>query len=311
LQTSLFLPCKLAYNTYKALLKDTREGISLSRQQLYELDCLLTPLLKRGQSISHIYTAHKEEIPCSMKTLYNYIDQGIFTARNIDLPQKVKYKACKKKKKESTVEYAYREGRTYKDFQAFIQKHPESNVIELDTVHGGNKAGKVMLTLLFRNCNLLLIILMSDCTKECVKSVFDRLEEALGLETFRNTFPVILTDNGSEFKGPEDLEKSYSKGERTKVFFCDPLASWQKGKLEKNHEYIRKIIPKGTTLTGFEQDDMTLMANHINSTTRASLNGRTPFELAQLLLDKKLIQAVKLKSIPADEIMLKQSLLKH
>ncbi|MCX7748377.1 MAG: IS30 family transposase [Clostridia bacterium] len=306
-----FYRANVAYDTYKALLKDTREGISLSRQQLYELDRLLTPLLKRGQSISHIYTSHKEEIPCSMKSLYNYIDQGIFTARNIDLPKKVKYKSRKKKRKEPTVDFAYREGRTYKDFQAFMQEHPESNVIEMDTVHGSNKMGKVMLTLLFRNCNLMLIFLMPDCTEECVKNIFDRFEEALGLETFKNTFPLILTDNGPEFKRPEAVEKSCSKGERTKVFFCDPLASWQKAKLEKNHTYIRKVIPKGTTLIGFEQEDMTIIANHINSTARASLNGRTPFELAQLLLDKKLFHAARLKSIPADEIMLKQSLLKH
>lgn len=119
------------------------------------------------------------------------------------------------------------------------------------------------------------------------------------------------SDNGPEFKSPEDIEKSYSKGERTKVFFCDPLASWQKAKLEKNHEYIRKIIPKGIPLAGFDQEDMTLMANHINSTARASLNGRTPFELAQLLLDKKLIHTARLKQIPADEIILKKSLLKY
>ncbi len=306
-----FYRANVAYDTYKSLLKDTREGIALSRQQLYELDCLITPLLKRGQSIAHIYAGHKDEIPCSMKSLYNYIDQGIFTARNIDLPKKVKYKARKKKRKEPTTDYAYREGRTYKDFLLFIQEHPETNVVEADTVHGSNKTGNVMLTMLFRNCNLMLIILMPDCTKECVKKVFDSFESALGFETFTHTFPIILTDNGPEFKGPVDVEKSLSGGERTKVFFCDPLASWQKAKLEKNHGYIRKVIPKGMPLTGLIQEDMTLLANHINCTARASLNGRNPLELAQLLLDFKLIHAAGLNPIPADEIMLKQSLLKH
>jgi len=301
----------VAYDTYKSLLKDSREGIALSRQQLYELDCLITPLIKRGQSIAHIYTGHKDEIPCSMKSLYNYIDQGIFTARNIDLPKKVKYKARKKKRKEPVTDYAYREGRTYKDFLSFIQEHPETNVVELDTVHGSNKTGNVMLTMLFRNCSLMLIILMTDCTKECVKKVFDGFEAALGFETFTNTFPIILTDNGPEFKGPADVEKSLSGGERTKVFFCDPLASWQKAKLEKNHGYIRKVIPKGIPITGLTQEDLTLLANHINCTARASLNGRNPLELAQLLLDKKLIHAAGLKPVPADDIMLKKSLLKH
>ena len=63
-----------AHTAYVEQLKGAREGIALSRQQLYELDCLLTPLLKQGQSISHIYAADEEEIPCSIKTIYNYID---------------------------------------------------------------------------------------------------------------------------------------------------------------------------------------------------------------------------------------------
>lgn len=306
-----FYRANVAYSTYKALLKDTREGIALSRQQLYELDCLITPLLKRGQSIAHIYLAHEDEIPCSLRSLYNYIDQGVFTARNIDLPKKVKYKARKKKRQKPAVDYTYREGRSYKDFQELIKNSPEINVVEMDTVHGSNKTGNVMLTMLFRNCNLMLITLMPECTKESVKNVLGDLESRLGTEIFNKTFPILLTDNGPEFKGAEDLEKSCCSGSRTKVFYCDPLASWQKAKLEKNHVYIRRVIPKGMKINGLNQDDMTLLSNHINSTVRASLNGRTPFELAQLLLDKTLIQATNLKPIPADKITLNKSLLKR
>lgn len=301
----------LAYDTYKALLKDTRIGIGLSRQELYELDCLVTPLLKQGQSIGHIFATHKDEIPCSIKTLYNYIDQGIFTARNIDLPKKVKYKERKKKKQGPTIDYAYRENRTYKDFQTYIQEHPDVNVVEMDTVHGSNKTGNVMLTLLFRSCNLMLIILMPECTKECVKLVFDHLKKALGVVNFKAIFPVILTDNGPEFKGPDDIEHNDNWEERTKVFFCDPLASWQKAKLEKNHEYIRKVIPKGIPLTEYTQGELTLLTNHINSTARASLNGRTPHELAQLLIHSKLFETMELELIASDKVMLKPSLLKH
>lgn len=300
----------VAYDTYKALLKDTREGIYLSREELYELDCLITPLLKQGQSIGHIFATHKDEIPCSMKTLYNYIDQGIFTARNIDLPKKVKYKARKKKRNEPAIDYSYRENRTYKDFQKYMEEYPETNVVELDTVHGSNKAGKVMLTLLFRNCNFMLIVLMPECKQDCVKEVFEKLEERLGLDIFRRLFPVIITDNGSEFKGAEVLEYDKNGEQRCKLFYCDPLASWQKAKLEKNHEYIRKVIPKGVPLTEYTQKDMVSLMNHINSTTRASLNGRTPYELAQLLLHPDLLTVMEVQSIPADEILLKPFLLK-
>ena len=100
----------------------------------------------------------------------------------------------------------------------------------------------------------------------------------------QKTFGAILTDNGSEFKNPQLLETSLSGERRTFVFYCDPMASWQKGRLERNHEFIRYILPKGHPFDKLSRQSVVLMMNHINSTTRASLNGRTPFELASLLL---------------------------
>ena len=82
------------------------------------------------------------------------------------------------------------------------------------------------------------------------------------------------------------------------VFYCDPMASWQKGRLEKNHEFIRYIIPKGMTFAGLNQEQVTLITNHINSVARASLNGCTPFELAQLLIDRKLLDLCQLEGFP-------------
>lgn len=217
----------------------------------------------------------------------------------------------KKKRIESVIDYSYRKNRTFKEFQAYIRENPDENVVELDTVHGSNKTGNVMLTMLFRNCNFMIIFLMPECNKECVKQVFDNLTELLGIEAFRTIFPIILTDNGSEFKGAEELENDKMTTPRTRMFYCDPLASWQKAKLEKNHEYIRKVILKGVALIGQTQEDMTLLTNHINSTARASLNGRTPYELAQLLLPMRLFEAIKLGLIEADKVTLKPSLLKH
>jgi len=222
-----FYRANAAHDAYISQLRNSREGICLSHQQLYELDCLITPLLKQGQSIAHIYSSHSDEIPCSMKTIYNYIDQGIFTARNIDLPKKVKYRPRKKRKSESTIDYSCREGRTYKDFLTYMSENADTNVVEMDTVHGSKKRGKTMLTFLFRNCNLMIIILIDACTRECVEAAIDNLSSKLGVKKFRKIFPVILTDNGPEFKGPDVLEKTKDGEERTKVFFCDPLASWQ------------------------------------------------------------------------------------
>lgn len=300
-----------AHTAYREQLKGSREGIALSKSQIHELDCLLSPLLKQGQSIAHIYAAHEAEMPCSSRTIYNYIDQGVFSVRNIDLPKKVKYKPRKKKKTEQGMDYAYRDGRTYQDFQKWMTEHIDSDVVEMDTVHGQRSSGKVMLTMLFRNCSLMLMFLINECSQKCVTEVFDHLTEILGVESFRKCFPLILTDNGAEFKNPLAFEKTDSGEQRTHVFYCDPLASWQKGRLEKNHEFIRKVIPKGRSFDGLTQEDMTLLENHINSTARASLNGRTPFQLAQLLLRPEVLEGLELREIKSDEIILKPSLLRR
>lgn len=300
-----------AWSSYVERLKASREGISLTREQLYELDCLLTPLLKQGQSIAHIYAVHRNEIPCSVKTLYNYIDMGILTARNIDLPKKVKYKPRKRKHKEPEIDYACREGRTYKDFLEYMEKNGEANVVELDTVHGARAKGSVMMTMLLRNTSLMLIFLLPDCTQASVKAVFDQLTDKLGMEEFRKCFPVILTDNGSEFKNPKSLEMTDNGQERTRIFYCDPLAASQKAKLEKNHEFIRRVLAKGQSLEGYTQKDMTLLANHINSTARSSLNNRTPFELAELLNSEKLLKVLGLKKIEHDKVVLTPQLFRE
>ncbi len=173
----------------------------------------------------------------------------------------------------------------------------------------GGKSEKVLLTILFRNCSLMLIFLMDADRQDNVEDVFQRIYIHLGADLYRKLFPVILTDNGASFKKPDIFERP--EGELlSHVFYCDPMASWQKGRLEKNHEFIRYIIPKGMTFAGLNQEQVTLITNHINSVARASLNGCTPFELAQLLIDRKLLDLCQLERIPANQVILKPSLLK-
>jgi len=145
------------------------------------------------------------------------------------------YKPRKKRKGLTTRDYAYKSGRTYKDIEKFMEENPEINIVEMDTVKGTNEAGKVMLTMLFRNCTFMLIFLIQSDNQTCVCDVFDRLTQSIGVEMFNKLFPVILTDNGSEFKNSWMLEATQDGEIRTKIFYCDPQASWQKGKLEKNH----------------------------------------------------------------------------
>ena len=202
-----------------------------------------------------------------------------------------------------------RKGRTYEDFEKYLLENPDTSVVEMDTVEG-KKGGKVLLTMLFRNSKLMLAFLLQDKTRNSVLKVFNWLESILGNELFEKTFPVILTDNGIEFSNPLSLEFNYDGIGRTRIFFCNPGASYQKGAIEKNHEFIRYVIPKGTSMDNLTQQDIDLLINHINSLTRPSLNNATPYDLAEILLDKEVLKKLNLKRIAANEIQLKPNLLK-
>lgn len=159
----------------------------------------------------------------------------------------------------------------------------------------------------------MLLFLLPKNTASAVIDVFDFLTDILDLEVFQNLFPVILTDNGSEFKRVEELEYTCTGEQRCMMFYCDPMASWQKGELEKNYEYIRYVIPKGTSLDSYSQEDMDLLMNHINSIKRPSLHGRCPYETVNEGDDDMLwlMELLKMDIIPPDDVLLKPSLLKR
>lgn len=117
----------------------------------------------------------------------------------------------------------------------------------MDTVEG-IKGGKVMLTLLFVTYNFMLIFLLDSQTKEEVIKRFDFLKQELTEKRFEELIKVILTDNGKEFYGADEIEQNLNQTKKiTNLFYCDPMKSNQKPHIEKNHEYIRYILPKKTS----------------------------------------------------------------
>lgn len=181
----------------------------------------------------------------------------------------------------------------------------------MDTVIGTVTDRKVLLTLFFRDSHFMIAVLLPDKTHLSVINALNNLESILGSCKFFELFPIIITDNGSEFFNPNLIELGISGLKRTSVYYCDPGASWQKPGIEKNHEYIRYVLPKGTSFDDLTQDDVTLMMNNINSTVRASLKGHHPFELAAQLFGKNTIEALGIKEIAPEAVTLLPSLLKH
>lgn len=292
---------------------ESRQGIRISDEKKSEMDELITRLVKKGQPLTHIYAEHENEMPVCLRTLYNYIDDGELTVKNIDLRRKTGYKKRGKGHQPSLgfANMEFRQGRTYTDFEyAMKAKYTEDEVVEMDTVKGVREQGKRLLTMIFRRNNVMLLFLMPDGKAESVKRVFDYLEAGLGIEVFRRLFPVILTDNGSEFKKVDELELTSDEDGflvyRTSLFYCDPMASWQKGCIEKNHEFIRYAIPKKKSLNPYNQDDITLLMNHINSIKRPGLGNKSPYELVGKDDEDfhELMRLLKMHLIPPDEVHL-------
>lgn len=295
-----------SFNKYKDILSESRQGINMTELELSNLDKLISPLIKQGQSISHIYQTH--DIPCSRSTLYRYLAKNCFSVGPLDLPRKVRMKK-RKEKRTKLKDTKARTNRTYEDFQKYIELHPDLPIVEMDTVEG-TKGGKVLLTLLFRASRLILAFILFEKTQKEVLRVFNMLEHELGNELFEKTFPIILTDNGTEFGNPLSLEFNEDGIGRTRIFYCNPRASYQKGMIEKNHEFIRYVFPKGSSFDNLLQTDIDLMINHINSLGRNSLNWFAPIDVAKFTLDKEVLKKLNLKKIKPDEIQLNPKLLK-
>lgn len=305
---------KLADAAANRRRSDSRRGVHLTAEQLDSLDNLISKQVKKGQPLSHIYAEHEAEMPVSLRTLYNYIDSGILSVRNIDLRRKVRYKPRKRKKQIALKgdHFAYRYERTYEDYKKFIEEHPNCSIVQMDTVVGTRTKGQRILTMLFVKTNIMLMKLIPDGKAQTVVDFLDSLLNVLDMPEFKSLFTVILTDNGSEFRMTDCLEYApYTGEQRCRVFYCDPMASWQKAEIEKNHEYIRYVIPKGKSLDGYTDDDITLLMNHINSTKRMSLGGKSPYEMVAEGDEsmKWLMQIMGMDAIPADDVHLKPDLL--
>ena len=300
-----------AQKKYENSLALSRQGINITEEELQNLDNLVSPLIKQGQSIKLIYANHKDEIPCSIRCLYNYIDMGLLSAKNIDLPRRVRYKVRNKNGTKKKKDYSYKIGRTYDEFLKLLKEVPNAHIVEMDTVIGKATTGKVLLTLLFREFNFMIARLLPDKSSKSVKNELDNIEKIIGTDLYKRVFKYILTDNGGEFQRPEELESSIDGSKRSSIYYCEPNRSDEKAKVEKNHEYIRYVIPKGTSMDKYIQEDIDLMMSHINSTAREILNFAVPYDMANIYLGIGTLDKLKIYKVPPDDIILKPYLINN
>ena len=294
-----------AHNEYKVVLSESRSGINISEHDLKCLEEIISPLIKQGQSPHHICITCSDSITISERTIYRYIDSKIFSVINFDLPRKIRFKQ-RKSKRPAKVDKLCRRNRTYIDFKDFMAIHPDVPVVELDSVEGV-KGGSVLLTIHFVKCEFMLAYLREFNNSQSVIDIFNGIYELLGFDTFAFMFKVCLADNGSEFSNPKEIEFS-GINRRTRVYYCDPSSPYQKGSAERNHEFIRCFISKGSNFSDYSQSDISLMMDHINSYARESLNRKCPYEMMEFYYGKEVLDLLECHRIPPRKVTLNSSI---
>lgn len=309
-----------AHMDYRTTLVDSRLGVNLTVQEARAIADIIAPLLKQGQSPYQILAAHPE-LNISEKTLYNYIENDVFHEiagiTVMDLRRQVSRKLPKKKAAayKKRADRKYLKGRTYKDYREYLSENPDVFVTQMDTVYNDETKGPFIQTFKFVEAGVLFAVLHDSKTAESMKNGVDLLESVLGTEVFRKYVHVLLTDRGSEFTAADAMETGPDGTRRTRVFYCDPMQSGQKGTLENKHIELRYILPKGTDLRALGlkgQDALNLALSHVNSAPVEKLGGRSPLELADFMyhdLYEKL-EAYGIHKIEKDKVILKPYLLK-
>jgi IS30 family transposase len=302
-----FYGAKQAQKEYEASLSESRKGIDLTRDEVAALEELAAPLIAKGQPINHIYANHADEIPVSKRTFYRYVHDGDIGIKSIDLRRAVKYKK-RRRSRTPKPDPAKKKGHTYDCFENYVKEHPQVRVTELDTVEG-RKGGKLLMTMLLRDVPLLLAFPIDNKEMDNTVGVMDEMEECLGTKTFKKTFPLFLPDNGGEFADPKRFETGRTGKSRTKMFYCEPYKTNQKSRLEKEHEFIRYILPKGTSFDDLSDENVRDIVSHIGSTVRAGLGNKSPIELAIKKGLGPILEKLGIRPIPPDEVCLTKDLI--
>ncbi|MBR4746957.1 MAG: IS30 family transposase [Desulfovibrio sp.] len=306
-----FYVATVAQEEYERTLSESREGFALTSAERRTLAEALAPGMRRGQSVHHIVAASPDAFPVCEKSLYAYLHAGALTPLGpLDLPAAPKMRPRRRKGAVHMVDRRCLEGRRQEDFAAFCRANPDLPVVEMDSVEG-TRGGKVLLTLNFDSCGLMLPFVREANTSRSVIDVFDGLERTLGLEAFRELLPVVLTDNGTEFSNPAALETSPDTGERrTRIFYCRPYSAWQKPHVENNHLNLRRIFPKGEPMDHVTPEKAALAACHLNSMLRRSFGNVPAIVRFEQAYGKGILEKLGVRLVPASEVRLTPDLVR-
>ena len=312
---------EIADSEYRSILVDSRIGVNLTLNEATSIGNIVQPLLSKGISPAVIVKEHPELKICE-KTLYNYIESGVLQYTSgttvLDLRRQPsrklpkKHKACYKKRHDKK----YLQGRTYQDYLHYLSENPDVFVTQMDTVYNDITNGPFIQTFKLMSAKILLAVFHESKTTIDMVNGVNLLEKVLGRELFEKHCHVILTDRGSEFVAANAIETRTDGTRRTRVFYCDPMQSGQKGSLENNHELLRYILPKETNLRNLglvDQNALNVALSHINSYPLEIIGFKSPIRYTSFLFPElyNKLSDFGIEEINVNDIVLKPFLLKE
>lgn len=305
---------EIAQDTAKDRFRNGKTKIKLGDDELRLFDDYVSLLIINGQSPEVVKSySSKVNFPVCSRTLRNYIDKGLLTAKNIDLRRKLSL----------TVSNNYNYPRTYShnplrkmdhlydDYLDYIRDHPNLVTFQCDTVFGKRNDKKCLLTIHADKLHFQMYILLTNKTAVRVNQAFKSIITRLGKERFSKVFAVLLSDNGPEFDDLLSLESDENGVVLCRIFFTRAYRSSDKAECERNHELFRYIKKKGKTLDTLEEEDIELINSNINSYPRKSLNWKTPIEAMKDRFGNDIVSLLGIEEIKRKDVNLTARLLHH
>lgn len=285
---------KKAQSQADSRLVESREGINMTEDEFARLNEIVKEGVEDNFSIYHI-VHDNDEIDVSVPTVYRYINEGYLDTKRMDLPYAVRYKKRKRKQYVYTENKAIdRTKRTYMDYLAYIHQHPRINIIQKDFLGSIRTDKKSILVMTIPEIHYVILFLIESPTQEKMIDIYNQLELELGLEDFQKLFPVILTDRDPIFSNYERIEMSIQTGEqRTRIYYCDPMASHQKANVEQMNKQLRRFYPKGHSIDHCTPGEIKETENRINRTRVESLSGFSPDEAFEAIYGLELLKILK------------------
>ena len=277
----------------------------ISDEAIAKMDSIVSEGVLRGQSLHHIFESDASlKAICCERTVRRYVYAGYLSVKAHQLPRYVRFSHKYDYSEKKPVNVARMLGRTYSDYRRFVESHPEANLWQYDSVEGKATDRKAILTITYPEFRFQFGFLIAKGNARSALGKLSLLRKLLGAD-YAGIFRCNLSDNGPEFARFHEIEEW-----GVRAFFANPYRSTDKAACERNHEFIRYVIPKGRSLDGLTQAKVELLFSHINSYVRGSNENRTPYDLMAARFGEGFMEAIGIRRIQPKEVCLKPSLLK-